>query len=198
MTTGGGAIFADFGAGSQVFLKNSTISDNGSANLGGGVRLRGDMTAEIKYSTIANNYAYESGGGVYNSLTSCTISNSILAGNENQTGLSRICAAPRTVACPTPCWPGPSTPTTATTAATSWIPIPLLEPLSNNGGNAGWTHALQSGARRSMLAMQVPPRQTTISAGRDSRGWWCGVLDMGAYEFAPQEDGIFSDRFEQP
>ncbi|WP_376693187.1 choice-of-anchor Q domain-containing protein [Wenzhouxiangella sp. EGI_FJ10409] len=196
--TGGGAIFADFGSGSQVFLKNSTVSGNGSANLGGGVRFRGDMSAEIKYSTIANNYAYEYGGGVYNSLTTCNISNSILAGNENQTGLYQDLRGTEDCGVSDSLLAGAKYSDYVDNGGNILDTNPLLEPLANNGGNAGWTHALQAES----------PAIDAGSAGSfapdyDQRGPGFprvvgAALDMGAYEAASQADAIFSDRFEQP
>ncbi|MDZ7792039.1 MAG: choice-of-anchor Q domain-containing protein [Xanthomonadales bacterium] len=196
--SGGGAIFGQFGDGSSIFLKNSTISGNSSAGVGGGVRLRGDMSTEIKYATIANNYAYDSGGGVYNSLTTCNISNSILAGNENQTGLYQDLRGTEDCGVSNSLLAGAKYSDYVDNGGNILDTNPLLEPLSNNGGTGGWTHALQSGS----------PAIDAGDAGDfapdyDQRGPGFprvvdGVLDMGAYEFAPQEDGIFSDRFEQP
>lgn len=196
--TGGGAIFGQFGSGSQVILKNSTISGNSSAGLGGGVRLMGGMSAEIKYSTIANNYAYDYGGGVYNSLTSCTINNSILAGNENQAGYYQDLRGTEDCGVSNSLLAGAEYSDYSDDGGNILDTNPLLEPLSNNGGNAGWTHALQSES----------PAIDAGSAGSfapdyDQRGPGFprvvgAALDMGAYEAAPQADGIFSDRFEQP
>ncbi|RFF31355.1 choice-of-anchor Q domain-containing protein [Wenzhouxiangella sediminis] len=197
-TTGGGAIFADFGSGSQIFVKNSTISGNDSANIGGGIRLRGDMTGEIKYSTIANNYTYQDGGGIYNSLTGCNINNSILAGNTNETGLYQDLRGTEDCTVSNTALAGAKYSDYVDGGNNILNTDPLIEPLANNGGNAGFTHALQ-------------PASPAIDAGDagdfapdyDQRGPGFariqgGALDMGAFEAGPEIDEIFSDRFEQP
>jgi len=194
---GGGGLYANFGSSTTLFLKNSTISGNAATNSeGGGVRFGGAMIAELKYSTVANNYAFDEGGGLFNSAATCNVSDSILAGNENQTGILQDLRG--TVYCDV---------TDSLLAGAKYSDYtdgggnilntdPLIGPLADNGGWGGFTHALQTGS----------PAIDAGSAGAfapdyDQRGTGFprvsgAGLDMGAYELVI--DSIFSDRFEQP
>jgi hypothetical protein len=196
--TGGGAIFSEFASGSTVIVKNSTISGNDSAGYAGGIRFNGDLNADVKYATIANNYAYDQGGGIYNTSTSCSIDNSILAGNENQTGLyqdlrgSADCDVSNTLLA------GAKYSDYTDGGGNILDTDPLLEPLSDNGGNGGWTHALQSGSPAidaGNAGSNVPDFDQRGPAYPRIRN---GVLDMGALETGPAIDLLFQDRFEQP
>lgn len=198
-TTGGGAIFADLGSGSTAFIKNSTISGNSSDGLGGGIRLRGDMSGEIKYTTVAENYAYDTGGGIYSSVSSCSIDNTILAGNTNQSGAYQDLSGPYDCEVSNSLIAGAKYSDYSDGGGNIVNVAPDLEPLADNGGNAGWTHALQPGSP----AIDAGDEGSSVP-DYDQRGAGFprmvgAALDMGAYEVAsPQEDGIFSDRFEQP
>lgn len=193
----GGGIFASAGGGSVV-VNNSTISGNGSAGSGGGVSFVGGMTAEIKYSTIANNYGYDSVGGLYNDASDCQIGNAVFSGNVNQAGTEQDLGGS------SPCDVSHSA--LAGAADSSYnddggnlLDIdPQLGPLADNGGSGGFTHALA-------------PSSPAIDAGDegssvpdyDQRGAGFpriqgAMIDMGAFEAAPPGDGIFQDRFEQP
>lgn len=197
-TTGGGAIFAQFASGSSMILKNSTVSGNLSAGYAGGVRLVGDMSADIKYSTIADNYAYNQGGGVYNTSTNCSISNSILGGNTNQTGLYQDLKGSQDCSVSNSLLAGAKYSDYSDGGGNIFNTAPKLEPLAFNGGNAGWTHAL----------MADSPAIDAGSAGtgtpsNDQRGPGFPrvigpAIDMGAYEFSSTPGAIFQDRFEQP
>ncbi|HSH28142.1 MAG TPA: choice-of-anchor Q domain-containing protein, partial [Wenzhouxiangella sp.] len=195
--TGGGAIFAEFSSSSSMFLKNSTISGNESAGVAGGVRLKGDMSAQIKYSTIANNYTYNQGGGVYNTSTSCSINNSILAGNTNQTGLYQDLKGSQDCSVSNSLLAGAKYSDYSDGGGNILDTAPKLGPLADNGGNAGYTHAL----------MADSPAIDAGSAGsgapnNDQRGPGFPrvigpAIDMGAYEFSAAPGVIFQDRFEQ-
>jgi len=81
---------AQFGAGvwnggtdaTTALMSYSTVSNNGSSvttGFGGGIF--NDGTLSIASSTVANNVAYNSGGGIYNSGGTLNISNSTVADN---------------------------------------------------------------------------------------------------------------------
>ncbi|HSH28238.1 MAG TPA: choice-of-anchor Q domain-containing protein, partial [Wenzhouxiangella sp.] len=75
---------------------------------------------------------------------------------------------------------------------------PKLGPLTDNGGNAGYTHALMSDSP----AIDAGSAGTG-TPGNDQRGPGFPrvigpALDMGAYEFSATPGAIFQDRFEQP
>ena len=76
---------------------------------------------------------------------------------------------------------------------------PDLEPLADNGGNAGWTHALQPGSP----ALDAGSAGSNAPPDYDQRGpafprIQGSAIDMGAYEVGPPIDELFQDRFEQP
>jgi hypothetical protein len=190
----GGGIFASIGAGSTLFLKNSTISGNDAAGLGGGAALFGDMTTEVKYSTIANNTSVGEGGGLNNAAATCRVSDSILAGNtgngkENQElSGSTLCDVTDSLIA------GSKYSDFNDISGNILNQDPNLQPLADNGGPT-FTHALL-------------PDSPAVDAGTaganvpdtDQRGPGFprvvgGGLDMGAFEL--RVDGLFSDRFEQ-
>lgn len=195
---GGGALFSDIASSNNyLYLTNSTVSGNQSDGVGGGISLRGGANAEILSTTIADNYAAGAGGGLYNSAANCSLENVIMAGNESY-------GTPQDIDGPEDC--GVAYSLLAAAKYSSYSDDggniantdPQLEPLADNGGNAGRTHALD-------------PASAAIDAGTtggnvstyDQRGPGFprvvgAALDMGAYESASQEDGIFQDRFEQP
>lgn len=197
-TSGGAAIFSEFGSGSTLAVKNSTISINASDSVGGGLALRGAMNAEIKYATIANNYAFDQGGGVYNALTSCSINNTILAGNENQTGVDQDLSGPEDCNVSNSLLGGAKYSNYSDGGGNILDTDPLLVLLEDNGGNAGQTHALQPGSP----AIDAGSAGSFAPSG-DQRGpayprVQGSALDMGAFEVGPAIDEIFGDRFEQP
>lgn len=196
-TVGGGGVFAEFGSGTTMFLKNSTISGNSATGAdGGGVHFKGAMTAELKYSTVANNYGFDQGGGLFNDAATCNISNSILAGNENQTGIAQDLRGTTNCDVSNSLLAGAKYSQFNDGGGNILDTDPVLGPLMNNGGWGGYTHALLAGS----------PAIDAGSAGAfapdyDQRGpgfarVFGPALDMGAYEL--RLDGIFSDRFEQP
>ncbi|MDZ7789267.1 MAG: hypothetical protein U5L08_01990 [Xanthomonadales bacterium] len=92
--SGGGAVYANLGSGTTMAVSNSTISGNESNAYGGGLYLAGNMSAEVKYSTLANNYAAYDGGGLYSSVDDCTVNDSIFAGNQNQADYQNLTGSP--------------------------------------------------------------------------------------------------------
>lgn len=62
---GGGAIFNDVG-GVIVGIIDTTISDNRANNAHGGGIYNGGIIQSIRNSAIANNFAFQNGGGIYN------------------------------------------------------------------------------------------------------------------------------------
>ena len=194
----GGAIIANGASGDSLFLKNSTLSGNEAGDLGGAVALVGGMTAEVKYTTIANNYGYNGGGGIYNQLTDCSINNTILGGNTDQGGAYQDLSGPENCDVSNTLLAGAKYSNYNDGGGNIINVAPDLEPLADNGGNAGLTHALQPGS----------PAIDAGSAGSyapdfDQRGpayprQQAAALDMGAYEVGPAIDALFQDRFEQP
>ncbi len=194
--TFGGGINTNLGSGTQLFLKNSTISGNEAlGGRGGGARLQGNTTVEVKYSTIANNTSSDDGGGIYNSATTCRISDTIMAGNTGNATLyqdlrgSTLCDVSDSLIA------GAKYSQFNNDGGNILNINPGLQPLANNGGPTQ-THAL----------LESSPAVDAGTAGTfvpdtDQRGEGFprvvgGGLDMGAFELRP--DRIFSDRFEQP
>jgi len=194
--TFGGGINTNLGSGTQLFLKNSTISGNEAlGGRGGGARLQGNTTVEVKYSTIANNTSSDQGGGIYNSATTCRISDTIMAGNTGDATLyqdltgSTICDVSDSLIA------GAKYSQFNDSGGNILNINPDLQPLADNGGPTR-THAL----------LESSPAVDAGTAGTfvpdtDQRGEGFprvvgGGLDMGAFELRP--DRIFSDRFEQP
>jgi len=194
-TAGGGGIFAQFGTDSTVFLKNSTISGNQSNGaVGGGVHFVGNMTGEVKYSTVANNTADGEGGGVFNAAATCNISNSILAGNTGNATLyqdlrgSTLCGVTDSLVA------GAKYSLFTDNGGNILNTNPQLGSLAGNGGPT-FTHALLAGSP----AIDAGTAGTFVP-DTDQRGPGFprvtgAGLDMGAYEVFV--DAIFSDRFEQ-
>jgi uncharacterized repeat protein (TIGR01451 family) len=85
---GGGAI-EDSGAyanGSQTTIRNTTITGNAASN-GSGGGLGGFMQiGNVINSTIAHNYAYNYGGGVFSNDNGADFENSTIAGNYSYNG----------------------------------------------------------------------------------------------------------------
>ncbi|NBD95972.1 MAG: hypothetical protein GVY11_05800 [Gammaproteobacteria bacterium] len=196
---GQGVAFGTGPSGTAI-IRNSTISSNTTQNQGSGLFLTGDGSAEIKYSTIADNVVsgpQAVGGGVYNEIPDCTISNSILAGNESQTGGHDIAGS-------YDCTVSESLLQSTVDADYSdgggnLLGVdPDLQPLADNGGTNGRTHAitlsspvLNAGSGDSFVP---DDDQRGVGYARVTGSF----IDMGAYEFQGGGDTIFQDRFEQP
>ncbi|MDZ7792040.1 MAG: choice-of-anchor Q domain-containing protein [Xanthomonadales bacterium] len=193
----GGGIFASAGGG-NVVVNNSTISGNGSAGSGGGVSFAGSLTAEVKYSTIADNFGYNAVGGLYNDVSDCQISNAVFSGNVNQAGTQQDLGGSSPCDVSYSALAGAANSTFTDDGGNLLDIDPQLQPLSDNGGSGGFTHALA-------------PSSPAIDAGDegssvpdyDQRGPGFprqkgAALDMGAFEADPAGDVLFQDRFEQP
>ncbi|HEY0371314.1 MAG TPA: Ig-like domain-containing protein [Thermoanaerobaculia bacterium] len=76
----GGAVYAE---NASVFINSSTISGNTAELIGGGIVFSSGANGAITSSTITNNASGFSNltGGVYQSGVSCTLRNTIIAGN---------------------------------------------------------------------------------------------------------------------
>ncbi len=193
--TSGGGINTNLGSGTQLFLKNSTISGNEAlGGSGGGARLGGNMTVEVKYSTIANNTSDGEGGGIFNSAPTCRVSDTIMAGNTGNATLyqdlrgSTLCEVSDSLIA------GAKYSQFDNEGGNILDVNPDLQPLADNGGPTR-THALL----QSSPAVDAGT-SGTFTPDTDQRGEGFprvvgGGLDMGAYELLL--DGIFSDRFEQ-
>ena len=193
--TSGGGMYANLGSGTTLFMKNSTISGNeAEGGSGGGAITRGNMTVEFKYSTVANNTSSSEGGGLFNSAGTCSVSNTILAGNtgnatENQdlSGTTLCDVSDSLIA-------GAKYSDFTNVTGNILNQDPDLQPLANNGGPT-LTHALLA----SSPAVDAGNEGSGVP-DNDQRGEGFprvvgGGLDMGAFELRP--DTIFGDRFEQ-
>ena len=191
---GGGALFVSLGEGSQSLISNSTVSGNTlTGQYGGGIHFGGEMVSDIRYSTIANNYADSDGGGIFNESNNCAMNNSLMSGNsiagaaaQDLDGIN--CTVSNSLLA------GADNSNFGDNGNNILNTDPLLGPLTNNGGQSQ-THALLPGS----------PAIDAGSAGEftpdlDQRGEGfpriVGTeIDMGAFEFLVDE--LFSDRFEQ-
>jgi hypothetical protein len=63
----------------SLALMNSTVSDNQASNSNGGIFNHGTMT--VTSSTVSGNAAYDTGGGIANVFGTLTLSNSTVSGN---------------------------------------------------------------------------------------------------------------------
>jgi CSLREA domain-containing protein len=83
-TATGGAIFNDGQTGTaSLTVTDSSIRDNAATESGGGIyNLSGTVT--VKGSTISNNSAVELGGGILNTVGGLTLINTTISGNRSQ------------------------------------------------------------------------------------------------------------------
>jgi uncharacterized repeat protein (TIGR01451 family) len=65
----------------ELTVLNSTLSNNFTANNGGGV-YNDQGTVKVTKSTLSSNQANNNGGGIYNQQGSLTVTNSTLSGNQ--------------------------------------------------------------------------------------------------------------------
>lgn len=193
---GGGGMNVALGTGSLFRLHNSTISTNVAVHEGGGLSLNGDMTAEIKYSTWANNRTLDQGAGINNNATNCTIGNSILDGNSTYSAISQEIWGNVNCGVSNSLIAGASTSLFDNNGGNVLNQSALLAPLANNGGNGTHTHALMDGSPAidaGSAGATVPTFDQRGSSFARVRG---GAIDMGAYERF--SDRIFRDRFSPP
>lgn len=85
MWTGESSPFTIF---NSVFCENEAISANGGPGLGGGLMVAGNPIANITQTTIAGNIASFQGGGFWGGGTGLTLTDSLVANNEGQTGFN--------------------------------------------------------------------------------------------------------------
>lgn len=194
---GGGAILADFGVDGGLIITNSTISGNTTLYRGGGVKVVGTETGlVVRYSTFAYNHADNRGGGIDAFVQNCQVANSLFADNtfiyEGEQEFQEV----HIPGCPV------RDSLIANFKYSEFEPDggvildedPMIMPLADNGGNNGYTHALD-------------PDSPAIDAGDtgtffppfDQRGEpfirvFGEAVDIGAYELRP--DRVFGDRFE--
>jgi len=192
----GGAIYADMGTDSTLLISNSTVSGNFGNGNGGGMRLTGNMAAQVKYSTIAENDSYFAGAGIFSEAQSCGVYSTILSNNVNNRG-----SFPQDLAGSPPCDLSVSLIESANysnfvdSGGNILDQSAQLGPLADNGGNGGRTHA---------LSMTSPARDASVASppfDHDQRGpgfprVFGAAMDMGAFEL--DYDDVFNDRFEQP
>jgi len=195
---GGGALISA-GENRQLFLANSTVSGN-SGSLGGAIRVAGDMSLEVKYSTIANNYATTGTGGLLTLLPNgCDISNSILAGNttgpdddpEDLRGIDDLCDVRHSLVS------GKYSEFNNVTGNVLYQD-PRMDPLADNGGSGGRTHALRADSPAIDAGDAAATAPSTDQRGSPFVRIFGSEVDMGAYERQDFPDAIFSDRFESP
>ncbi|MEM9542111.1 MAG: DUF4114 domain-containing protein [Cyanobacteria bacterium P01_E01_bin.42] len=74
----------------SVFCENRAISTTASPGLGGGLSVTGDPIASITQTTIAGNIASFQGGGFWGGGTGLTLTDSLVADNEGQTGFDQF------------------------------------------------------------------------------------------------------------
>jgi hypothetical protein len=188
---GGGIFLACKGT---LELINSTISGNdATGGSGGGVCIRG--AAKLIQSTIANNRAAQTGGGLYvrGSGESGLVrgwldfSNTIVAGNT--TGSQYCCAD---------CMLGENSTMGLNvnnlvedgSCSPAFTGSPLLQPLADNGGQT-FTHAL---LRDSPAIDAIPVISCTLSVDQRGRARSMEITsrdtpcDIGAFELQPGEE----------
>jgi len=195
----GGAALVSAAENSQIYLKNSTLSGN-SASLGGAMRVSGDTGLEVKYSTIADNYASTGTGGLLTLLPNgCDISNSILAGNttgpdddpEDLRGIDDLCDVRNSLVA------GKYSEFNDVTGNVLYQ-SPRMDPLADNGGSGGRTHALRADSPAVDAGDAAATAPSTDQRGSPFVRIFGSEVDMGAYERQSFPDAIFSDRFESP
>ena len=187
----GGGIFTDEGG--EVTLYNSTISGNMSDYDGGGINNQGQATIDLTYVTLTGNisdYDYNGGGtgGGFSSTSTLTMTNTIIAGNQDWSGFDNpdCRGSPISmdynligVADSVYCYASPQSNDQFGTVAD---PIdPLLGSLTNNGGRTQ-THALDPS---SDAVDKILPGGNGCIPGttKDQRGIIrFGYCDIGAYE----------------
>ena len=195
---GGGALISA-GENRQMYLLNTTLSSN-SGSLGGAMRVDGNMSLEIKYSTIANNYATTGTGGLLTLLPNgCDINNSLLAGNttgpendpEDLRGINDLCDVSHSLVS------GNDSEFNDVTGNVLYQD-PRMDPLADNGGSGGRTHALRANSPAVDAGDAAATAPSTDQRGGPFVRIVGSEVDMGAYERQEFLDAIFSDRFEVP
>lgn len=163
---------------SVIAIVNSTLSHNSAGNtgLGGGIQVESG-TVNINNSTIVSNTA-SAGGGVYRGGGTVTLHNTIVAHNSSGNCNMALTSSGYNLESSNSC---------GLSAAGDLINTdPLLEPLTNNGGNT-WTHALNlvSPAIDAAENLNCPDfDQRGDPRPIDGNGDNNPVCDIGAFEFS--------------
>lgn len=195
---GGGALISA-GENRQMYLSNITLSDN-SGSLGGAMRVDGNMELQIKYSTIADNYATTGTGGLLTLLPNgCDINNSLLAGSttgpendpEDLRGINDLCNVSHSLVS------GNDSDFNDVTGNVLYQD-PRMDTLADNGGSGGRTHALWADSPALDAGDAAATAPSTDQRGSPFVRIFGSEVDMGAYERQEFLDAIFSDRFEAP
>ncbi|MBP0018298.1 MAG: CHAT domain-containing protein [Cyanobacteria bacterium SBLK] len=179
----GGGIYAEI-----LNLTNSTISGNHSlSDNGGGIMLgNGGNVSQISSSTIADNHADTSGGGISASNAIVNISNAIVANNTaNGTAndIDGMGIISGTVSYTLIEETSGTTTLTFTTGNLTEVDPQLLS-LANNGGPTQ-THALSSSSPA------INRGNNTSAPSTDQRGFPRGNLfDMGAFEVQDEPNAV--------
>ncbi len=178
-----GAIF--LGKNSKAALANVTISGNQAVNGGGAIAdtALGNATAAISNTTIVQNFSQAGGGGIDLFSAQVFVVNTILAQNNNSTGLSNLNDSNHLLTSR-----GYNLEDSSDAAFTSTGDqrdvSPLLSPLALNGGTTP-SHALILGspaidAGNAIICSQPPVDNVDQRGVSRHQGASC---DIGAYEY---------------
>jgi len=171
---GGGIATFDF---STVNIINSTISNNSASFSGAAIDMSGDSIVDIINTTMSGNQALFGGGIDVRSRATVNLTNTIIANPIRGGDLS----VPSCRAVTGSVNAGPNNIIEDDNCGTTAIDIdPLLGPLTNNGGPT-LTHAL-SGASPAIRSRPVPTNTSTPET--DQRSFRINdERDIGAFEF---------------
>jgi len=199
----GGAAYLGVTSNSNFFFANSTVSGN-TADLGGGLYASGDMNFNLKYSTLVGNEGISEGGGLLTDLSNaCEVGVSLFdtnTGGALSTGQDIRRLGTSSVTCSVQKSLLAGTDSEFSNDGGNLLGQPsLVEPLADNGGTGGRTHALPL----TSPAVDAAGAAGGAAPGQDQRGpsfvrEFGAGLDMGAFEYSVITDGLFSDRFETP
>jgi len=185
----GGAMAVNSSASSHINIINTTVSDNTTGFMGGGMSFNTTGPVNITNSTITNNYAWWQGGGIQNASSNVTLRNSIIANNTANNGGNPWNIYHN-------CFPNGSkysdggynlqysslnsAASEDCTNSIAYHSAPQLGPLADNGGNTR-TRALLIGSP----AINIIP-VASCPYNNDQRGYprpLGNKCDIGAYEF---------------
>lgn len=186
----GGGLY--IGEDTQLTIENCTISanqatDGSTSGLGGGIFFGGVVNSSVTHCTFANNHAGFQGGTFWNNYSTVTLTNNIVAystannpwGVKVHTGGNYLDGGGNIQ------WPDKHPTDNSDRNITSSVLIadPLLEVLTNNGGNTE-THAIP-------LSSQAIDIGINTSLSTDQRGLMrsSGLApDAGSFEYILQEE----------
>jgi hypothetical protein len=178
-----GAIF--LGKNSKATLANVTISGNKAVGGGGAIgdTALGNATATISNTTIVQNFSQTGGGGIDLVSAHVSVVNTILAQNNNSTGLSNLNDSNNFLTSRGYNLEDSSDPVFTATGDQQDV-SPLLSPLALNGGTTP-SHALILGspaidAGNAIICSQPPVDNVDQRGVSRHQGASC---DIGAYEY---------------